>query len=390
MKNRNGFTLVELIAVIAVLAVILLLVVPNILEMFEDGKKDAFIRQIQSVWKEAEKEFAVDYANDIDNSVYSDSVSNLGKQLKLNKSKVTYVVGFDDYGQVNYIAVGDSKFCYISANPDDMAISREAVSEGTLTCSAAGCTCAGESSTVPEGGGSTPVIAKKYKFWDYPIAYEFWEDYGSTTGAPRGIYPYSSYPSGALNSNSGLKGHMFMRTELSNTNEVAMQEVCISKPTSGYACLNMDMFSNSINLKQTLQDFFEDNFVIDESYEAACKGNGEGARCLLIRYIELDDVDELISKKTNSNNYSVAQLKAVQTIPSENQDYTPVNGLVAIAPSITLLSCEYYYWNDRPTLSCDSRDDIYDEELETYLDATCGIYGEEVGCYSMESEQMLP
>ena len=49
MKNKKGFTLVELLAVIAILAVILLLIVPNIVDMFNNGKKDAFIRQVQSV-----------------------------------------------------------------------------------------------------------------------------------------------------------------------------------------------------------------------------------------------------------------------------------------------------------------------------------------------------
>ena len=41
MKKRNGFTLVELLAVIAVLAILMLLVMPNILEMFNKGRKNA-------------------------------------------------------------------------------------------------------------------------------------------------------------------------------------------------------------------------------------------------------------------------------------------------------------------------------------------------------------
>ena len=44
MKNK-GFTLVELLAVIAILAILVIIALPNVLKMFNDSKKNAFIVQ---------------------------------------------------------------------------------------------------------------------------------------------------------------------------------------------------------------------------------------------------------------------------------------------------------------------------------------------------------
>ena len=45
MKNNKGFTLVELLAVIAILAILVIIAIPNVLKMFNDSKKNAFIVQ---------------------------------------------------------------------------------------------------------------------------------------------------------------------------------------------------------------------------------------------------------------------------------------------------------------------------------------------------------
>ena len=42
MKKRNGFTLVELLAVIVILAIILVIAVPSIMNTIDDAKKGSF------------------------------------------------------------------------------------------------------------------------------------------------------------------------------------------------------------------------------------------------------------------------------------------------------------------------------------------------------------
>ncbi len=43
MKNKNGFTLVELLAVIVLLGVIMLIAVPNVMSILDKNKKDIYI-----------------------------------------------------------------------------------------------------------------------------------------------------------------------------------------------------------------------------------------------------------------------------------------------------------------------------------------------------------
>lgn len=55
--NKKGFTLIELLAVIAILAILMLLVTPQILTLFTQGKKNTFAIQVQAIYKRADEEF---------------------------------------------------------------------------------------------------------------------------------------------------------------------------------------------------------------------------------------------------------------------------------------------------------------------------------------------
>ena len=52
--KKDGFTLVELLAVIAILAILVVLVLPNVLELFRGSRKNAFISETQSIYKTME------------------------------------------------------------------------------------------------------------------------------------------------------------------------------------------------------------------------------------------------------------------------------------------------------------------------------------------------
>jgi len=58
MKNKKGFTLVELLAVIAILAIILLIAVPRVLGVIEESKEKAFRDSILSLFHAVELEYA--------------------------------------------------------------------------------------------------------------------------------------------------------------------------------------------------------------------------------------------------------------------------------------------------------------------------------------------
>ena len=54
MKNKKGFTLVELLAVIVIIAL------PNVIGMFKSAKKSSFITELKEVYKSAESQWIND------------------------------------------------------------------------------------------------------------------------------------------------------------------------------------------------------------------------------------------------------------------------------------------------------------------------------------------
>lgn len=49
MKNKKGFTLVELLAVIAILAILVIIALPNVINLFNNAKRNAFETQVRKV-----------------------------------------------------------------------------------------------------------------------------------------------------------------------------------------------------------------------------------------------------------------------------------------------------------------------------------------------------
>lgn len=59
MKKRNGFTLVELLAVIVILAIILVIAVPQIMKTIEDARRSSMESSAKMVAAAAEREYSV-------------------------------------------------------------------------------------------------------------------------------------------------------------------------------------------------------------------------------------------------------------------------------------------------------------------------------------------
>ena len=57
MKNKNGFTLVELLAVIAILAILVVVAMPNVLGMFNEAKQNTFVTEVQKYMDTAKAQF---------------------------------------------------------------------------------------------------------------------------------------------------------------------------------------------------------------------------------------------------------------------------------------------------------------------------------------------
>ena len=61
MKKKSGFTLIELLAVIAVIAIIMIFAVPKVIKIFNENKKETFITEAKTIFKESETEILMNY-----------------------------------------------------------------------------------------------------------------------------------------------------------------------------------------------------------------------------------------------------------------------------------------------------------------------------------------
>ncbi len=90
MNKKIGFTLIEVLAVIAIMSLLIIIAVPNILKIFENGKKNLFVSQAKNIYKEAIQEYAVNEEeyNLINRFYYSQGASE--NPLSLSGSKDVY------------------------------------------------------------------------------------------------------------------------------------------------------------------------------------------------------------------------------------------------------------------------------------------------------------
>lgn len=111
MRNKKGFTLVEIIAVIALIGVVMLLVTPNIVNLFKSAKKSLFQDEVLSLYNNA-------YTTYIYRSSEGDYTKRfcVGKDANLNKldiedtERLYYDITVNSYGEVISLKVSDGTF----------------------------------------------------------------------------------------------------------------------------------------------------------------------------------------------------------------------------------------------------------------------------------------
>ena len=110
--NKKGFTLIELLAVIAILSILLIIAIPGVLEMFNNGKKNTFVDQAQSIYKTAQNEFMAKQLEGSGAVTYCyDGTTTGTTQLTLSgNSSVYYKVEFDKDGNVLNFHVADASY----------------------------------------------------------------------------------------------------------------------------------------------------------------------------------------------------------------------------------------------------------------------------------------
>ncbi len=73
--SKDGFTLVELLAVIAILAILVIIALPNVLKLFNDAKKNSFLNEAKTIYTNATNKYIME---------------------RINGKKLTYISSEDD------------------------------------------------------------------------------------------------------------------------------------------------------------------------------------------------------------------------------------------------------------------------------------------------------
>jgi len=119
MKNKNGFTLVELLAVIAILAILVIIALPNVMGMFNEAKKNSFSTEVKEIYKVASQQWIMDSMMSTGEQVYTRCKTCTGKELELTgRTELDYYIKINKSGSVTeyFITDGTYQYVYYGAN----------------------------------------------------------------------------------------------------------------------------------------------------------------------------------------------------------------------------------------------------------------------------------
>ena len=122
--NKKGFTLVELLAVIAILAILVIIALPNVLKMYNDSKKNAFMTEAQTLAKEVSSKYISESMKGNKVSV----ISNKQNPLDMTGRELEYSFELDSQGKIINMWVSNGTYC-ISTNKDYTKITRNDISD---------------------------------------------------------------------------------------------------------------------------------------------------------------------------------------------------------------------------------------------------------------------
>ena len=178
MKKKNGFTLVELLAVIVVLAIIMVIAIPSVLDALNSSRKDSFYLYAQKLYSEGVSK----YTRDLDEN--PDKVDCAVYDIK-NDLGLSDTGSFDGWVRVSRKAVSSGKnkvSITISADKELMTI-KHCVGDGTS------CTPK-ESFFVPDGTKKTTITKAVKKGQVLCVSYQLPNDKNVLETQPTQCKPY--------------------------------------------------------------------------------------------------------------------------------------------------------------------------------------------------------
>ena len=129
MKNKDGFTLVELLAVIAILAILVIIALPNVLSMFNNAKKDIFLTEAKNIYKEVSKKYIIE--NMRGNKITK--ISNDKNKLDMESNNLEYDISLDKNGKVKHFQVSDGTYCISGKISNLSELTIDKISDGVCS-----------------------------------------------------------------------------------------------------------------------------------------------------------------------------------------------------------------------------------------------------------------
>ena len=127
MRNKKGFTLVELLAVISILAILVIVSMPAVMSLFRNARKDSFLNEVRTLLSGAESAFLSEalknkkinvVASDdgLVEIVNQDGTEKLSGKINYTGKEMDYYIELDANGKPNRYIFTDGNFTIFSTN----------------------------------------------------------------------------------------------------------------------------------------------------------------------------------------------------------------------------------------------------------------------------------
>lgn len=112
--KKNGFTLIEILAVIAILAILVVLAVPALLETYRTAKMNAFTTELKLIGRAANQQWASEKLTNPEPMTFTkDGDTECSSHVDLmNVSDLSYYISIDGNGNIVKFYANNNEFQY--------------------------------------------------------------------------------------------------------------------------------------------------------------------------------------------------------------------------------------------------------------------------------------